>query len=399
MACSTLKRAVTDKSLGSSQYFCDLNQAITLFKGNKAARVSLGGQCIGDEGCAKIAAELALNYTVEELILQSCYITDEGLKHLCTALEENQTLKSLDVSWNRIFAPGALYLKEALGFNTTLTELNLSWNNIEDEGAASLVEILTGRNHVEVETEEHDNEGEDLDGEEDFVWMPPARNPKNEVLRTLHLNGNGIGTEGIKNLASIFKDNTTLTGLSIGGNKLGWYTSTAEKVIQLGLRANEDNKIEIDRISEYTAESERKSRASSFSSKSEASSKAAARREARAQRIAEKEARKAEKKRKQKEAKNMLDTVTVFAGRLSGRGLFTGFRGPARDDDSSSSEEISESSSDESSVISGTRIASQIIDEYNNIAPHRNSTRSSGTLNSSGSHSGGDKAVSCCCTM
>jgi NLR family CARD domain-containing protein 3 len=117
---------------------------------------SLGMDRIGVAGWASFSAALALNTSVETLIIQESLSDDESVK-IFEALKSNTALTKLDLKNNNVGQKGAAMLAEALQCNISLASLDLSRNDIRDEAYAPLLCVLkecnTYLNHIEIDSD------------------------------------------------------------------------------------------------------------------------------------------------------------------------------------------------------------------------------------------------------
>ena len=103
-----------------------------------------------DDEAAKILGEyLHDDSVIEDLDLNSNYISDVGVEYLAAALYYNKTLTCLDLGSNELSDGGAEALAQALMSNTTLKRLGLNSNKIGDSGAKALAEALESNTTLE----------------------------------------------------------------------------------------------------------------------------------------------------------------------------------------------------------------------------------------------------------
>lgn len=77
------------------------------------------------EYCTSLAAAMAGNTHVKEIILKDCCITDQDVRVLSTMLTTNGTLELLNLEGNKIGSDGAICLADALASNGSLRDLFL----------------------------------------------------------------------------------------------------------------------------------------------------------------------------------------------------------------------------------------------------------------------------------
>lgn len=121
---------------------------------------------------------------IETLNLSHHDIDDEVVQFLAEKIAANKTLKRLILSHNEIGDKGAKFLAEGLQSNSTLIELDLSYNNI-----ASTIKL-------------------------------PLILKKNTSLTSLSLEGNKMSATAAQYFAYSLKDNRTLKTLTLGSNSI-----------------------------------------------------------------------------------------------------------------------------------------------------------------------------------
>lgn len=77
------------------------------------------------EYCTSLAAAMAGNTNVKEIVLKDCCITDQDVKALSVMLTTNGTLELLNLEGNKIGSDGAICLADALASNQSLRDLFL----------------------------------------------------------------------------------------------------------------------------------------------------------------------------------------------------------------------------------------------------------------------------------
>jgi len=97
---------------------------------------------IGDVGASAIATALALNQSLDTIILDNNDIGDQGVKALAEALYLNKSVRTLSLQRNRVGDGGAAALARLLYCNSTLRHINLYGNEIKDAGACELASAL-----------------------------------------------------------------------------------------------------------------------------------------------------------------------------------------------------------------------------------------------------------------
>jgi len=101
----------------------------------------LSGFCLGDKGCAAIAAGLqrSQNAGLKELCLGCNDIADDGVEALALVLAAGSNLRRLSLRDNRIQDRGALALAGALKAGSKLEEIDLWGNCISDAGKMAII--------------------------------------------------------------------------------------------------------------------------------------------------------------------------------------------------------------------------------------------------------------------
>ena len=169
------------------------------------------------QGIRLLSEALAVNATLETLLLEFNHLGDEDVEILSEALKQNKKLQTIDLAWNnKIGKEGVKALGEALKQNSTLEEIDLSSNNIGDEGVKSLSEALKRNNGVQKIRLEFNKIGDE--GAKALSEMLK----QNRTLQFIGLRNNTIGKEGIQSLIDTLKNwNGTVTRLALDENP-GW---------------------------------------------------------------------------------------------------------------------------------------------------------------------------------
>jgi Ran GTPase-activating protein (RanGAP) involved in mRNA processing and transport len=123
---------------------------------------------------------------LQRLSLEDNSLNDEAVENLCRAFKNQRELRELWLACNNITLIGANFIGKSLILLPKLEVLNLDFNSIEDEGCKSLCVSL-------------------------------CKSPR---LKTLSLEGNGIGAGAIEELYSLAHRNAPEQFTNLKGNKL-----------------------------------------------------------------------------------------------------------------------------------------------------------------------------------
>eukprot|EP00236_Picocystis_salinarum_P004363 CAMPEP_0183826332 /NCGR_PEP_ID=MMETSP0807_2-20130328/1641_1 /TAXON_ID=88271 /ORGANISM="Picocystis salinarum, Strain CCMP1897" /LENGTH=532 /DNA_ID=CAMNT_0026071437 /DNA_START=61 /DNA_END=1659 /DNA_ORIENTATION=- len=153
----------------------------------KLKKLQLHNNMTGDEGATELAAIIRRAPNLEHLRITSSRVGEEGGQEIAQALMGSCKLKALDLQDN-LLGEATAHLANALLSHPDLEVLNLSYNCMEDEGADALATCLqTGKDR----------------------------------LRELHVAGNDISEDGIRNLAVALGKAPALQMLNFAENALG----------------------------------------------------------------------------------------------------------------------------------------------------------------------------------
>uniref|UniRef100_A0A7S2CNL0 Uncharacterized protein n=1 Tax=Haptolina brevifila TaxID=156173 RepID=A0A7S2CNL0_9EUKA len=160
--------------------------AAVLPRFERCASVLLGGNQLGEQGAAAIAAVLRGNgaLALTRLSIESSGLGDCGLALIASALEQNDTLTELTLDQNECGPLSSAALAAALRCNVSLATLSLKHCSVGSEGGVLLAEGLE----------------------------------ENVTLRALLLSDNQIGNEGGLAFSSALELNQTLTKLWVERN-------------------------------------------------------------------------------------------------------------------------------------------------------------------------------------
>ena len=155
---------------------CGLNQNITL------KRLDMKNSYFCLQNTILLASVLRTNNTLVYLNIGHCGIDSDGACQLASALCTNDALLKLHLVNSPIGVDGATAFAEMLWTNHTLIDLNLGQCNIDSDGAYQLASALC----------------------------------TNHTLQTLYLNNSPIGVKGTTAFAEMLRANHTLVDLNLG---------------------------------------------------------------------------------------------------------------------------------------------------------------------------------------
>ncbi|EOD26576.1 hypothetical protein EMIHUDRAFT_64618 [Emiliania huxleyi CCMP1516] len=185
--------------------------------------LNVGGNYIGPTGATAIAEALRGNEVLTKLDLSVNYISDEGVKALASALLVNEVLTSLDVRGNEIGSTGAAAIAEALRGNEVLKSLDVRCNKISGDAAQQLATAVLASPSLEI------------------FGLVPLKELRANTLDKLDLSGKGLGVPEALVLAKLVEGSEVLKSVDLRGNSLGTEGWCA---IFAALRDNKENKIE-----------------------------------------------------------------------------------------------------------------------------------------------------------
>ncbi|CAM9291885.1 unnamed protein product [Ectocarpus fasciculatus] len=188
-----------------------------------------------DEAAAIIRGYLAHpSCSLQTLSLRSADVDDNECCDLMEAISHNQSLTRLDISENKIgqnemlnavqpdVVTGGEGVAETLAGNVALKELNLSWNNLRQESAAAIGRALS-LNRGLVSLNLAHNAFNNLPSQE----VGDSLRANGTLQQSLDLSYNGLTPAAAIVIASACKANTSLTSLTLSGNRLGRQGSAA----------------------------------------------------------------------------------------------------------------------------------------------------------------------------
>ncbi|CAM9221678.1 unnamed protein product, partial [Ectocarpus sp. 8 AP-2014] len=188
-----------------------------------------------DEAAAIIRGYLAHpSCSLQTLSLRSADVDDNECCDLMEAISHNQSLTRLDISENKIgqnemlnavqpdVVTGGEGVAETLAGNVALKELNLSWNNLRQESAAAIGRALS-LNRGLVSLNLAHNAFNNLPSQE----VGDSLRTNGTLQQSLDLSYNGLTPAAAIVIASACKANTSLTSLTLSGNRLGRQGSAA----------------------------------------------------------------------------------------------------------------------------------------------------------------------------
>eukprot|EP00808_Paulinella_micropora_P022812 g78450.t1 len=190
---------------------------------------------IGPKGAAAIANMLKVNMSLKALSLRNNDIGPEGTKAIAAALEVNKILHEINLGWNTIGDAGAQAIGEALkeNKNSKLSILDISLNYIGPQGAKHIAEAIQVNQSIEQiwiqgnwipVASFRDGKTTNIDlsrknyGDLDAIIIASLLKVNNSI-RSIDLNDNHIGDEGVKAIGLALQNNTTLTTLDGVKNK------------------------------------------------------------------------------------------------------------------------------------------------------------------------------------
>lgn len=182
-------------------------------------------------GVLAILDALGRHVSLTSLSLAALPIGIEA-KSLAKALRGTTRLQTLDLSATKIDAKAVTAIAEALTppWSPSLTSLNFARNSVGDEGAAALAKALlptaceVDADGVPIRVEDSAGKPLNHDHSDRMLLITEVRGFGTEKcqgnLRSLDLQGNGIGAAGVKSLAKALERNTNLQSLVLSGNKV-----------------------------------------------------------------------------------------------------------------------------------------------------------------------------------
>ncbi|GJN00199.1 hypothetical protein PR202_ga17613 [Eleusine coracana subsp. coracana] len=193
--------------------------------------VNMAGRQFGDEGLFFLAESLAYNKSAEEVDFSGNGITAVGIEAFDGVLQINTTLKALNLSGNSIGDEGAKCLSDILVENVGIQKLLLNSTNIGDEGAKAISNMLKKNKTIRIL--QLSNNTIEYSG---FASIAEALLENNAIrslylklvthnpvsFHEIHLHGNGIGNEGVRELMSALSAHKgKITVVDIGNNNIG----------------------------------------------------------------------------------------------------------------------------------------------------------------------------------
>ncbi len=129
-----------------------IERLIINLNNNLIATADLTGERLSEENAKNIASALAVNTSLERLVLGGivvgCDLQDHGVIHFAHALIKNKSLVHLDLRANGISDLGVKKLVNALFINKTLASLDLRFNVITENGVELIADLLKERNNM-----------------------------------------------------------------------------------------------------------------------------------------------------------------------------------------------------------------------------------------------------------
>lgn len=157
---------------------------------------------------SSFCSALCSNHSVVELRITNCSFRNGGLSDLAEVIRQNTTITSLNLSNCFIDknVPGFSNFCQALESNTSITSLDLSGNFIRDA-------IFEFKKILKI----------------------------NSTIVSLDLSSNGIKLDGMKSIAGVLKDNSSLTELKLHHNHGYLLTTGREECLKAFAKAMEKN--------------------------------------------------------------------------------------------------------------------------------------------------------------
>lgn len=148
------------------------------------------GVGFGDLGMKFVAEGISSLPSVTCLEILDCLVGEKGCAYLAKSLRKVSAtyLKSLKLDHNNIGSGGATVLAEGLMYNTIITSLSLSHCGIDKQAGSPL-----------------------------GAWL----GAKEVTVKTLNLEGNDLGPDGVADLSKGIQQNTSLTSLNLALNGFG----------------------------------------------------------------------------------------------------------------------------------------------------------------------------------
>ena len=188
------------------------------FLGREVARSKLlrtldvSNNCIGDLGVNEIAKGISNLIHLEHLNLSNNALGKTGMvvecmENLTSMLKSSPKLRVLDMSWNNLKGPAAEVLISGIGYNASLAKVNLSYNLLgtAGEGGATAAMAFADALLENQTLQELDLSHNVIEAKSAFCLAFGLR--LNTSLRTLRLEGNPIGSLGVRYLIKAMNEN------------------------------------------------------------------------------------------------------------------------------------------------------------------------------------------------
>ena len=194
-----------------------LGHLLTAFSVNKwLTELDIGFNNVHNSGAKAMSHVLGSNCPLRKLRMRSNYMTPDGAKYIFQALKKNSRLHFLDISVNPIKDEGCNYISQALLCNRTLKEINLEDCSIRKAGCEMLARALkTNTNLKSLDLSRNPLGDEGVEALSEGVKY-------NQVLDILSLNMCEIANCGFSKLMDALQYNTTMTGLKLCYNLIGY---------------------------------------------------------------------------------------------------------------------------------------------------------------------------------
>ena len=150
-----------------------------------------------------------------ELDESNTALDDDAALAIAESLAMNSSLKKLNMSHNNIFPEGWIAFSSTLIHSEcNLEELDLKYDDISDEAAGALVDLFASMSRLRTLHLQRNSFG--TDGLREFTRLLQATSK----VETLHLAGNHFDDDVVIEFANMLDNNTSLNTLSIGGREV-----------------------------------------------------------------------------------------------------------------------------------------------------------------------------------
>ena len=185
-----------------------------LERNSSLVKLFLNSAEIGEKGGQAFGSALAVNSTLEELHLKYNNLGNAAGIALGVALKSNSTLKVLDLFRNKLGDKGGAAIGRSLGDNTAVCYLNVGFNALGEKAGVAFGKGLATNFCLE-----------ELNLGGNGQAMIPKKNTAFTKLMEKHKDDphmfKGLGEKGGLAIAQALRENTVLTNLHIGANRIG----------------------------------------------------------------------------------------------------------------------------------------------------------------------------------